>query len=187
MRQRTIKLLRVYEMKLKPIISNRLILRPFTLSDAQEVVNLAGDRRVSEMTLNIPYPYSLEAAQDWIALHAEQWSNKESLVLAIEKRDTEELVGTVSLVSIEGNKAEIGYWMGHPYWGNGYCTEAVNCLIRFMEYSHGINHFSAEHLASNPASGRVMIKNGMQFIASILKKDRHGNEVKIETYDRKNT
>jgi RimJ/RimL family protein N-acetyltransferase len=169
----------------QPISSNRLTLRPFSLNDAPLVAKLAGDKRVSMTTLNIPHPYSLSAAQEWISSLAGQGSQRKSLVLAVEKTATGELIGAVSLVSIEGNKAEIGYWIGHPYWGNGYCTQAVKCLIEYVQISLGINHFFAEHLATNPASGKVMTKNGMRFLGSVLKNDRHGNEVQIETYELK--
>jgi RimJ/RimL family protein N-acetyltransferase len=169
----------------QPISSNRLILRPFSLNDAPLVAKLAGDKRVSMTTLNIPHPYSLSAAQEWISSLAGQDSQCESLVLAVEKKATGELIGAVSLVNIEGNKAEIGYWIGHPYWGNGYCTQAVKSLIEFSKTSLGIEYFYAEFLATNPASGKVMTKNGMCFLGSALKNDRHGNEVQIETYELK--
>jgi len=169
----------------QPISSNRLTLRAFTLNDAPLVAKLAGDKRVSMTTLNIPHPYSLPAAQEWISSLAGQDSQRKNLVLAVEKITTGELIGAVSLVNIEGNKAEIGYWIGHPYWGNGYCTQAVKCLLEFAQTSLGINHFYAEHLATNPASGKVMTKNGMRFLDSVLKNDRHGNEVQIETYELK--
>lgn len=171
----------------QPLMSNRLILRPFTLSDAHQVVKLAGDKRVSMTTLNIPHPYSLQAAQEWITSLIGQDSQRESLVLAVEKKVTGELIGAVSLVGIEGSKAEIGYWIGHPYWGNGYCTQAVKCLIEVSQTTLGINHFYAEHLATNPASGKVMTKNGMQFLSSVLKNDRHGNAVKVDTYQLKSS
>jgi len=164
-------------------MSHCLTLRPFTLSDAHLVVELAGDKRVSMTTLNIPHPYSLSAAQEWISSLAGQGSQRKNLVLAVEKTATGELIGAVSLVSIEGNKAEIGYWIGHPYWGNGYCTQAVKCLIEFSKTSLSIEYFYAEFLATNPASGKVMTKNGMRFLGSVLKNDRHGNEVQFETYE----
>lgn len=169
----------------QPLISNRLILRHFTLNDAPQVVNLAGDKRVSMSTLNIPHPYSLQEAQEWITSLAGQISQRKCLVLAVEKKEMGELIGAVSLVSIEGDKAEIGYWMGYPYWGNGYCTESVSCLLEFSQVSLGINQFYAEHLATNPASGKVMLKNGLCFLGSVLKKDRHGNKVQLETYELK--
>jgi len=142
------------------LMSHSLALRRFSLSDAYQVAELAGDKRVSMTTLNIPYPYSLPAAQEWILSLAGQDSQRKSLVLAVEKKEIGELIGAVSLVSIEGNKAEIGYWIGHPYWGNGYCTLAVKCLIEYAQTSLGIEYFYAEFLATNPASGKVMTKMG---------------------------
>ncbi|MFC1778641.1 GNAT family N-acetyltransferase [Pseudomonadota bacterium] len=113
------------------IETERLILRRFTSSDAGIVKELAGNYNVAKTTLNVPHPYDEGMAELWIESHPEKWSSKTGAVFAITTKELNQLVGTVSLMDIEGTQAEIGYWIGEPFWGNGYCTEAVNALIQF--------------------------------------------------------
>ena len=170
----------------QPVLeSKRLRLRSFSLADAGAVKALAGDPLVSQSTLNIPYPYTLAMAERWIETHPELWRNKSALIYAIVKHDTQLLIGTVALVSIDGSEAELGYWLGREYWGRGYCNEAVEMLIEFAVNQLQMTDLHAEHLQSNPASGKVMAKNAMHYTGSIQKKNRDGVLVEVETYRRK--
>jgi len=166
------------------LTSDRLILRPFTQDDAKQVQALAGDARVSETTLNIPHPYSLKMAQEWIGSHASTWRGKSGVTYAIINRETNRLMGTVSLADIHNSKAELGYWLGLPYWRQGYCSEAVALLIDFTQQQMEIDIITARHLASNPASGKVMCKNGMRLTGQGKELDRHGKEVIVYHYEK---
>ena len=73
-----------------------------------------------------------------------------------------QVIGCVSLrIKREDQRAELGYWLGRPYWGQGYCTEAVRAVLDFGFGQLGLNRIFACHFARNPASGRVMQKAGM--------------------------
>jgi RimJ/RimL family protein N-acetyltransferase len=72
------------------------------------------------------------------------------------------MIGAISLHTQKAhNKAELGYWLGFEYWGRGYCTEATSALIRYGFTELGPHKITLRHFASNPASGRVMVKTGM--------------------------
>lgn len=141
----------------------RLLLRAFAPADATAVQRLAGDEAVASTTLNIPHPYPDGVAEAWIATHAGAFDRGESLSLAVARATTGELVGAVGLVTINQThaRAEIGYWIGKPYWGNGYCTEAARALIDYAFNVLGLHRVYAYHLTRNPASGRVMRKLGL--------------------------
>jgi RimJ/RimL family protein N-acetyltransferase len=73
------------------------------------------------------------------------------------------LIGAMGIhISQSHNRAELGYWIGVPYWNQGYCTEAARAVLRYGFETLGLNRIQARHLARNPASGRVMIKIGMR-------------------------
>ena len=167
--------------------TKRLVLRRFQREDASEVQKLAGNFNVAKMTLNIPFPYEAGMAEEWICTHEENWNTKKRVTYAIVKTVTNELLGTVSLVKIDGLEGELGYWIGEPYWGMGYCTEAAKKLIEFSFQNLGLEKIVAEHLTKNPASGRVMKKIGMQHIMTTQKIDRNGNAASMEVYEIKNT
>jgi len=75
---------------------------------------------------------------------------------------TKEFIGGVGLrVDKFHNRAELGYWVAEPFWNNGFITEAVTAILEFGFNTLKLNKILATHLVENPASGKVMIKNGM--------------------------
>lgn len=143
--------------------TDRLQLRPFTLDDAPRVRELAGHRLVAETTLLIPHPYEEGMAEPWIATHLSNFLAGESLTLAITLRSGGEMIGCIGLgVTKAHRRAEMGYWIGVPFWGNGYCTEAARAVIAYGFSDMDLVKITSHHYAGNPASGRVMQKCGMK-------------------------
>jgi RimJ/RimL family protein N-acetyltransferase len=151
-------------MKRQPTLeTGRLLLRPFTLSDAPDVKRLAGDRAIADTTLNIPHPYEDGMAEKWIATHQPQFEAGKLANFAITLRDTAELTGAVGLsIVARFDHAELGYWVGVPFWNRGYCTEAAEAVLDYGFNTLNLNRIYATHLKRNPSSGRVMQKLGMQ-------------------------
>lgn len=145
------------------LVSERLLLRPFEIGDAATVQLLAGDERLSTTTLNVPHPYADGMAEQWIATHAQQYADGLGITLAITLGDCGTLIGAMSLIATPRHwRAELGYWIGVPYWNRGYCTEAVRLVLDFGFRELGYHRITARHLIGNPASGRVMEKAGMR-------------------------
>jgi len=143
--------------------TKHLCLRPFELPDGEDVRRLAGDRAIADTTLLIPHPYEVGMAEEWILARRPRFEAGEEVVFAVILRETGELIGAMGLV-IEGKfrRAELGYWIGRPYWGNGYCTEAGRAVLEYGFQSLDLNRIHAYHFKRNPASGRVMQKLGMK-------------------------
>jgi RimJ/RimL family protein N-acetyltransferase len=125
---------------------------------------LAGERDISSTTLNIPHPYEDGMAEEWIGTHRERFERGELANFAVVLRDDGRLVGAIGLViNQQFESAELGYWVGKPYWGQGYCTEAARAVLHYGFTVLGLNRIHAHHLSRNPASGRVMEKIGMTY------------------------
>lgn len=171
-------------MEEQPILkTSRLTLRPFESSDAPRVQQLAGDRRVSEMTANIPYPYKDGMAEKWISSHAASFVRGEAIVYAVTLSHTGELIGAVSLTELTNGDGGLGFWIGFPYWGNGYCTEAVKALIEFGMGEYGLTSVDARHLRENRSSGRVILKNGFQYQGTVSM-DVNGENRVLDHYEK---
>lgn len=141
----------------------RVDLRPFSLADAPRVQALAGAREVAATTLTIPHPYPDGAAEAWIETHAAAYAAGTLASFAIVDRAVQRLVGAIGLSIKPGHaRAEMGYWIGVPFWNRGYATEAAALLLRFGFGPLGLNRVHAQHFTRNPASGRVMRKVGMR-------------------------
>ncbi len=143
--------------------TERLLLRPFIPQDAATVQQLARDRAIADTTLNIPHPYPDDLAAKWISAHAPRFRDGRGAIFAITLLADGSLVGSIGLVTHPThNRAELGYWMGRPYWNQGYTTEAARAIIRYGFEDLGLNRIFAYHFRRNPASERVMQKIGMQ-------------------------
>ena len=138
--------------------TKRLALRAPRLEDAKTVARLANDRRIAENTARIPHPYKLADAQSFIG-----GANKAGgeAVFLITLRD-KTVVGACGITAQE-QTPELGYWLGLPYWGKGYATEALHALIdyAFTDLGHGALQAGAR--VTNPASRRVLEKCGFQW------------------------
>ena len=151
-------------MGLPTIETSRLILRPFNLSDAKDVQLLAGDIAIADTTLNLPYPYENGMAENWISKHQNIFENKKGVIFAITDKKDGKLIGAISLTDLsEGHQAELGYWIGKPYWNKGYCTEAAKAVLDYGFSVMGLIRIHATHFTRNPASGKVMKKLGMDY------------------------
>jgi [ribosomal protein S5]-alanine N-acetyltransferase len=168
----------------QPIIETpRLRLRPFRMADADDVQRLAGDQAIADTTLNIPHPYENGAAERWITNHRDWFERGEQVVFAITLQSDDRLLGAVGVqINREDQRGELGYWIGVPYWGQGYCTEAVRAILAYGFEQLGLNRIQACHFARNPASGCVMRNVGMQHEGSLrqhTRKDDHFEDIEI--------
>jgi [ribosomal protein S5]-alanine N-acetyltransferase len=142
----------------------RLVLRPFAIADAPVVKALAGAREIASTTLNVPHPYDDGMAETWIGTHAPGYDAGEQATFAVMLQEDGDLVGAIGLTIVaDHDRAELGYWVGVPYWNRGYASEATVELLRFGFEALELNRIYAVHLVRNPASGRVMQKAGMRY------------------------
>lgn len=149
----------------QPVLrTGRLVLRPFAMDDVPTVARLAGDREIASTTLHIPHPYDPEMAASWIRSHRVWWEAGEMVSYAVTLAEGGELIGTTGLVlNTPHRNAELGYWLGRPYWGAGYATEAARALVGFGFETLGLHRVHAHHFTRNPASGRVLLRVGMRY------------------------
>jgi RimJ/RimL family protein N-acetyltransferase len=153
-------------MKEQPTLeTERLLLRPLEFGDAPRIQALASDRQIAATTLNIPYPYPEGGAEMWIQQVLEHRARGDAdCTFGILRKTDNVLMGAVGIHPYpSGFRAELGYWIGVDYWGQGYMTEAVRRVIQYGFEELGLHRIDAWHFMHNPASGRVMQKAGMTF------------------------
>ncbi|MEL7498003.1 MAG: GNAT family N-acetyltransferase [Planctomycetota bacterium] len=153
------------------ITTQHLILRSIDPMDAPRIQSFLQEKEIAANARSIPYPYPPGTAEQWIENQLRAISNGEACVIAITRKsdallsDSDRcrpLIGVAGLaIDNEHHHAELGYWVGKPYWGKGVCTEAAGALIRYGFEQIGLHRIHAHYLARNPASGRVLEKIGM--------------------------
>jgi [ribosomal protein S5]-alanine N-acetyltransferase len=138
----------------------RLRLRPYKESDISELVPLIGTREVAATTLRIAHPYTDQDARVFLELA----KDPEKIWLAITLRSDGRQLGGIGLrVDQRHQHAELGYWLGVPYWGQGYATEAAREMLRHGFETLQLHRIFASHFKHNPASGTILKKIGMRY------------------------
>lgn len=141
----------------------RLLLRPMEELDIPALVRLAGAREIAATTANIPHPYTESDARNFLAHASEDFRAGLAVTFAVSVSPSRELCGAVGLhITPAHRRAELGYWIGIPFWGNGYATEAARAAVQFGFATLALHRIYAFHLAGNTASARVLEKIGMR-------------------------
>lgn len=149
----------------KVIETERLILRPFAMEDADAMFrNWAGDDQVTKHLTWLTHG-SVEVSRmvlsDWTSHYSEPDFYNWAIVL---KENGPDPIGSIAVVGIhkEVDGAAVGYCMSRAHWRKGIMAEALGALIGFLFDEVGFNRVEADHDPNNPASGRVMQKAGMR-------------------------
>jgi RimJ/RimL family protein N-acetyltransferase len=145
--------------------TTRLRLRPFDKNDAKDMFNnWASNTNVTKF-LTWPTHSSEEGTRQLLDIWKKEYSNEEFYQWAIEYKEIKQVVGSISVVSINENinAVEIGYCIGEAFWNKGITTEALETVIKFLFEEVQCNCICARHDVNNPSSGKVMKKCGLQF------------------------
>lgn len=144
--------------------TERLILRPLTLEDADRVEELAGDYEVAKTTLTIPHPYPKGSAKQFIRSVLDAEKDGKIVIFALIKKEDSSLIGIMNItINTSHDRGELAYWIGKPYWRKGYGTEAAKELVKLGFEELHLNRIFAASFANNPGSWRIMEKIGMKY------------------------
>ena len=141
-----------------------MILRPLELTDAPRIAELAGDWEVARWTLDIPHPYDMTMARDFVAWAQDEFSSQRRIFLGMVARASGVLVGIISLTRNGADEGEIGYWVGRPYQGKGYAREAAAVMIALAFDALEMRRVVAACRPDNEPSWRVMEHCGMTYV-----------------------
>ncbi|MGE0230201.1 MAG: GNAT family N-acetyltransferase [Flavobacteriaceae bacterium] len=136
-------------------------LRPLVPADAPAIQRLAADKDVSRFTANIPHPYPEGAAADFLARAEGLERQGEGRVFAIAGRDGA-LIGCAGFETHEDGAIHLGYWLGSAWWGAGIMTGIVADLVTAAREAFPRRDLAALVCVDNPASARVLEKNGFE-------------------------
>ena len=152
------------------------------MSDAPDIQRLAGDKDVASTTKGIKHPYEDGMAEEWITSCQRQADSRELVHFAITVDPDDVLIGVATL-HLEGKGAELSYWIGKPFWNQGYASEAAKAVVEYGFSELALDRIYAAHFTRNPASGRVLVNAGMHYEGSQLGPTiKWGNMEQLELY-----
>ncbi|WP_158963479.1 GNAT family N-acetyltransferase [Chachezhania sediminis] len=166
------------------IETERFTLRPLRKSDKGLIELYASDIRVAQMTTSIPHPLPPGTTEAYItrALAADRTED----IWAIDgtQANGSEIMGVISLDRQGGNQSEVGYWIAPPFWNTGLASQAVEALVAANPL--GDRTFFASVFQDNPASARVLIHAGFEYLGDAENFSvSRGKVVPTWTYSRK--
>lgn len=150
------------EKYISPILeTERLILRPLTLEDADAAFEWTGDERVARYMIYSTHE-NTDVTREWLR-SIDTLENE--YVWGFVRKSDGKLIGSGSIrLRADENRWSFGYNIRYDCWNKGYTTEATMRMMDFVRKEHGAKSFVAEHAAENPASGKIMEKCGLHFV-----------------------
>lgn len=146
------------------IVTKRLVLRAPIRGDVPELVRLADNKAIAEKLVRLPNPYTRADAIGFIEIFAQR-ADERPYAITLD----EHLIGVIGLSFAEGRPPELGYWLGEPFWGKGFMTEAGRGLIEAAQKTPHFETIAARALADNAGSLHVLDKLGFHKVGKAKK------------------
>jgi len=146
----------------------RLVLRPPRPEDLGTCAELLGDYEVATMLSRVPYPYDLEAGRTFLERAAKSWKAPDTAnELPFHIDHSGQMIGGLSFRTLQ-ETPRIGYWLGRPYWGHGFMSEAVRAALEWLFHTTGHTRLVSEAMKTNAASLAIMMKMGFRQVGEGL-------------------
>jgi RimJ/RimL family protein N-acetyltransferase len=152
-------------MKISTRLTGRnIILRKLKATDADSITLYINDKSIVKWLISVPYPYKKNFAEQFIRSRFNERRTKKSFTFGVTLKSVDEVIGIIDLSDIdwEDKKAEIGYWIGKKFWGQGYMTEAINLTSEFGFRELKLNKIYARVFEGNQASMKILEKNNFR-------------------------
>lgn len=149
--------------------TKRLRLRSLKKEDLPRLAELIGERDVVRWMLRVPHPYTMKDAEAWLETVSERYKAGKPEFFAIADRDGNALMGGVGIhpptkPDPQPGEAELGYWLGKTYWGQGFMSEAVKAALPLGFARPETALIAASTDPDNKASQNVLRKAGFQYL-----------------------
>lgn len=157
----------------KTIETKRLILRRFAVEDAEKMYeNWAGDPEVTKF-LTWPPHTDAEATRELLKTWVAAYEKEDKYEWCISLKETGEPIGSIGVVGLneKAESAEVGYCIGRAYWHQGYTSEALSAVMKFLLEEVGVKRIESRHDPKNPHSGSVMKKCGLRYEGTRIRAD----------------
>ncbi len=147
----------------QPVLeADRFVLRPLRTSDAGLIALYTSDKRLAEGTRSIPHPLPPGAAEAFVARALSDKRDEDVWVMDGAAHGQAEVLGLISLMRMDRDQSEIGFWVAPGLWNTGFASEALQAII--AANPHASRTLFAEVFQDNPGSARVLVNAGFDYL-----------------------
>lgn len=145
-------------------ITARLRMRRFRETDTESLCHNINCIDVSKWLVMVPYPYSIADAKWWISETTRLWNETPvtHYCFAVEIIATGEVIGSCSFANVSNGSADVGYWIGVNYHGNGYGSEMLHALLEFGRRKLSLQRLRAIVFDGNTRSAHLLQRCGFE-------------------------
>jgi RimJ/RimL family protein N-acetyltransferase len=161
------------------IETRRLTRRAPAPGDESRLAELMADFDIARMTSRVPHPYSLDDASEFVA-RVQGNDPRTDQNFLIEHED-EGVIGGLGFFTPQDGPLEVGYWVGKPWWGRGFASEALNGALVWARSDWRKRYLVAGHFSDNPASGAVLCKAGFLYTGEVQTKHSLARQAPVAT------
>lgn len=141
------------------LLTNRIVLRKFKSEDARDIMKILKHKEVAATTLMLPYPCNIKEANKIVDNYLNEQKHQNAMHWAIALKGGGKFMGSIRLVpNTTFNSAELGFWIGKEFWGNGYTFEAASEVIKFGFEELKLNRIEAHSMVENKSSIKLLEK-----------------------------
>ena len=166
-------------MLMKEIRTERLLIKTPEIDDKFELTQLINDKDVIKWLSEIPFPYTLSHAEEFIERSRERVLKQESYNFMIFQ--DKKMIGGIGLSEFNNKSCQVGYWLGKKYWGNGFATEALKSILDFGFDQLNLEEIFAAYKIGNDGSKMVLSKCGFEYFRKKCEYDSVLNEEALLT------
>ena len=152
------------------IKTKKFVLRPFKKKDEASLTKNINNKKIYRNTLEIPYPYTLKDAKEWIKKNLKENRKKKPKEISFAIDINGDVIGGIALDKIKDHQAEIDYWLTTKYWNKGIMTLAIRKVTKYGFDKLKLKRIYARVFPFNKASMKVLKKNGYK-LEGILRKE----------------
>jgi ribosomal-protein-alanine N-acetyltransferase len=148
-----------------PVLATpRLLVRPLERSNTLAIQKAASVREIADTMISLPHPYPVGEAERYVARQQSERDAGRAVTFTIEQKPEGLFCGLVEVRDIDHEhlQGELSFWLAVEAWGQGYMSEVVQAVVRYTFEGLALNRLFAYHMLRNPASGRVLEKNGFK-------------------------
>ena len=161
-------------MLMKEIRTERLLIKTPQIDDKFDLTQLINDKDVIKWLSEIPFPYTLSHAEEFIERSRERVLKQESYNFMIFQ--DKKMIGGIGLSEFNNKSCQVGYWLGRQYWGNGFATEALKSILDFGFDQLNLEKIYAAYKIGNEGSKRVLTKCSFEYFRKKYEYDSVLNE-----------